>query len=799
MSYRTKVKSDSNGTLVDLPLDAETLQGKEPEDFVDLVGNQDINGEKRFLKRPKSIATYKQISYIQSSGTQYIKTGVLRNREYTTKLTTIVDGYFTESQALAFFGYDSGGQLGQANGKWSCETTSSSLSALTRSSIKQIMNFNNSTDTLYNASDDTQLCTRAMSSAINYTAQAEYPLFVAYNGTYSYKPCKFVLYSFKMYNESDELIRDFIPVKTNTGIIGLLDLVENKFYANDGTDVFVAGSDVTDLSVASNLLVDSDLNTIAFSGSYNDLLNKPTIPTVYNATLTIQQNGTNVQTFTANSSSNKTANIIVPTKTSDITNDSGYITNSYHDSTKQDTLVSGTNIKTINNESILGSGNITISGGGGTATDVQVNGTSIVSNNVANLVTNTAYNSSSNKLATMSDLPTNNNQLTNGAGYITNSTAQIAESQVTNLSTDLSTIRGIAQGKTSSYVINAQSDITGTKDGNDEYTGVTAITGVTIADLKVGDVILIKALEVPDYWVSAVTTTNSVVTSVALNKMETTKVSVPTTYLKSASSSGNTLTLTKQDNTTTTFTPTFTEQYTGTVTSVQVQAGTGLSSSTSTAQSTTLNTTISIASGYKLPTTSEWSSKQDSLTTTSVTDGTIDKVIGFDSNGNIVKATQSGGETDYEFNEYTFNTQGSSPTRVSLVPNNLPFYIDNSGGMGYDGTLDDLINFQNSNQQYVIHLYNETNGVINTFGKLNIADFDDSLVDITGVATIKAIGTVADLTNYGNAGVKGAVQLDIELTYNTTYETFDITDYTFTSLSASGSGGGATITMVDWS
>lgn len=32
--------------------------------------------------------------------------------------------------------------------------------------------------------------------------------------------------------------------------------------------------------------------------------------------------------------------------------------------TKQDTLVSGTNIKTINNQSILGSGNITIQGGG---------------------------------------------------------------------------------------------------------------------------------------------------------------------------------------------------------------------------------------------------------------------------------------------------------------------------------------------------------------------------------------------------------------------------------------------------
>ena len=46
---------------------------------------------------------------------------------------------------------------------------------------------------------------------------------------------------------------------------------------------------------------------------------------------------------------------------------------------------------------------------------------------------------------------------------------------------------------------------------------------------------------------------------------------------------------------------------TGTVTSVRVQAGTGLNSSQSTAQTSTLNTTISIASGYKLPTTTEWS------------------------------------------------------------------------------------------------------------------------------------------------------------------------------------------------
>lgn len=53
----------------------------------------------------------------------------------------------------------------------------------------------------------------------------------------------------------------------------------------------------------------------------------------------------------------KTVNEI-PSNTSDLINDSGFINSSYHDSTKQDTLISGTNIKTIDNQSILGSGNL---------------------------------------------------------------------------------------------------------------------------------------------------------------------------------------------------------------------------------------------------------------------------------------------------------------------------------------------------------------------------------------------------------------------------------------------------------
>lgn len=57
----------------------------------------------------------------------------------------------------------------------------------------------------------------------------------------------------------------------------------------------------------------TDLASVATSGSYSDLINKPTIPTVNNATLTIQKNGSTVETFTANSSTSTTANITVPT------------------------------------------------------------------------------------------------------------------------------------------------------------------------------------------------------------------------------------------------------------------------------------------------------------------------------------------------------------------------------------------------------------------------------------------------------------------------------------------------------
>lgn len=65
----------------------------------------------------------------------------------------------------------------------------------------------------------------------------------------------------------------------------------------------------------------TELANVATSGNYNDLKNKPTIPSVGNGTLTIQKNGTSAGTFTANATTNKTINITVPTKVSELTDD----------------------------------------------------------------------------------------------------------------------------------------------------------------------------------------------------------------------------------------------------------------------------------------------------------------------------------------------------------------------------------------------------------------------------------------------------------------------------------------------
>lgn len=91
---------------------------------------------------------------------------------------------------------------------------------------------------------------------------------------------------------------------SNTPTIGTATITIKK-NASDTTNPFSFSVNAT-----SNAEMNIGLADVATSGSYNDLSNKPTIPTVNNATLTIKKNASDTgSTFTANASSDVTCNL----------------------------------------------------------------------------------------------------------------------------------------------------------------------------------------------------------------------------------------------------------------------------------------------------------------------------------------------------------------------------------------------------------------------------------------------------------------------------------------------------------
>lgn len=86
-------------------------------------------------------------------------------------------------------------------------------------------------------------------------------------------------------------------------------------FLNISTDTTLGGNSPSDEIVSSQKAIktalntkanSADLATVATSGSYNDLSNKPTIPTVNNSTITIKQGGATKGSFTLNQATGST-------------------------------------------------------------------------------------------------------------------------------------------------------------------------------------------------------------------------------------------------------------------------------------------------------------------------------------------------------------------------------------------------------------------------------------------------------------------------------------------------------------
>ena len=124
---------------------------------------------------------------------------------------------------------------------------------------------------------------------------------------------------------TDAYAREKVDSLSEVAITGDYDDLTNK----PDLSAYAKSEDLATVATTgaySDLSGTPSLATVATSGSYTDLSNKPTIPTVNNATLTIQKNGSTIETFTANASSDKTCNISVPTNTNQLTNGAGFLT-----------------------------------------------------------------------------------------------------------------------------------------------------------------------------------------------------------------------------------------------------------------------------------------------------------------------------------------------------------------------------------------------------------------------------------------------------------------------------------------
>ena len=126
---------------------------------------------------------------------------------------------------------------------------------------------------------------------------------------------------------------------------GIPDYVDSNGGKIDTIEVNGTPQTITNKTV--DITVPTDTSDLTNGAGY---ITSSSLPTVNDATLTIQKNGTTVETFTANSGSNKTANITVPTDTNDLTNGAGYITSSALPTVNDATLTiqhNGTNVQTF--------------------------------------------------------------------------------------------------------------------------------------------------------------------------------------------------------------------------------------------------------------------------------------------------------------------------------------------------------------------------------------------------------------------------------------------------------------------
>ena len=183
---------------------------------------------------------YTHLEYIESSGTQYVDTGVKPNQS----TRVVVDTEFPVQAAAAWlFGARNGntdrtyGFLTFKNAyrsDYNTTTTEGTISEtpsgrFTLDKDGNVTKING--DTVKTAGEGTFQCTHTLF------------LFANNNNGATGGQCSAKIYSSQIYS-GGALARDFVPCKNASGAVGLYDTVKGQFYANAGTGTFAAGPEI---------------------------------------------------------------------------------------------------------------------------------------------------------------------------------------------------------------------------------------------------------------------------------------------------------------------------------------------------------------------------------------------------------------------------------------------------------------------------------------------------------------------------------------------------------------------------
>lgn len=192
---------------------------------------------------------YQQIEYIESTGSQYIDTGVILTKNHGFYIDFVPENDVTTTNAPNYI--NAGGAGGTSNRR-----VGINCYARTENGELQFFSWYGGPKITKNQRASLSVInriiyfpdgsTREMNITETNPTNSSMILFAAYNQdlTQIYRFSKMKLYNLKLYN-SNEVVREYIPCyRKSDGEIGLYELIEGRFLTNQGSGTFIKGKNI---------------------------------------------------------------------------------------------------------------------------------------------------------------------------------------------------------------------------------------------------------------------------------------------------------------------------------------------------------------------------------------------------------------------------------------------------------------------------------------------------------------------------------------------------------------------------